>query len=449
MWQIDMGRARGGFCDRVSRRQALRLGGTGLIAGLTLPRLMQMQAQAATPRPARAQACIFLFLEGGPSTIDMWDLKPEAPPEIRGPYKPIPTSVPGTFISDQLPHCAKVADKFTILRSHSHNDNGHSTGYHYVMTGYKANFPDGNPLVPNNTLYPSVGSIVSRELGPRGSFPPYINVPNPMGAGGPGFYGAEHAPFVIESDPVQPDFEVKDLHVSRGIGTYRVRSRRKLLAGMDQLHGGRELEGRAGVMATYYDKAYDIFTSPAAKQAFDLKSEPQQLREEYGHTSLGQCALLSRRLVEAGCRFVGVDHGSWDTHFDCFPSQSKDLFPHADKAYSALVRDLDDRGLLDSTLVVMMGEMGRTPRINGRAGRDHWSMAQSVILTGGGIKPGQVVGATDQQAAAPISHLVGVEDLLKTVFHLLGVDTSKTYYTPIGRPVPIVSGGRVVTELLG
>lgn len=440
--------ARRTFIPGVSRRQVLRLGGTGLIGGLSLPRLLQLQAEAATTQPARAKACIFLFLEGGPSTIDLWDLKPEAPAEIRGPYRPIPTSVPGTFISDQLPHCARVAHQFSILRSHSHNDNGHSTGYHYVMTGYRANFPDGNPLVPNNTLYPSIGSIVSRELGSNGSFPAYINIPNPMGAGGPGFYGAEFAPFVIESDPVQPDFEVKDLHASRGIDADRLRSRRRLLSAMDRLHGGGTMDGRAGVMATYYERAYDIFTSPEARRAFDLRSEPESLRAEYGHTSLGQCALLSRRLVEAGCRFVGVDHGSWDTHFDCFPSQSKDLFPHADRALSALVRDLDDRGMLDSTLVVMMGEMGRTPRINGRAGRDHWSMAQSVILAGGGIKRGEVVGATDQHASFPISHLVGVDDLLRTVFHLLGVDTTKTYYTPIGRPVPIVSGGRVVTELL-
>ena len=158
------------------------------------------------------------------------------------------------------------------------------------------------------------------------------------------------------------------------------------------------------------------------------------MRERYGYTSLGQCALLARRLVESGCRFVGIDHGSWDTHFDCFPSQEKDLFPHADRAFSALVGDLSERGLLDSTLVLMLGEMGRTPRINGRAGRDHWSMAQSVILAGGGIKPGQVIGSTDEQAAYPTSHLVGVGDLWRTVFHLMGIDSTKTYYTPLGRP---------------
>ncbi len=199
-------------CDGISRRHALRIGTSGLIAGLSLPRLLELQATAATEKATKAKACIFIFLEGGPSQLDMWDLKPEAPAEIRGLYKPIRTSVTGTQICEHLPLCAKVAHKYTIVRSHSHNDNGHNTGYHYVMTGYKADFPDGNSRVPNNHLYPSVGSIISRELGPRTTLPPYINMPHMMSAGGPGFYGSEHAPFVIESNPVQADFEVQDLH---------------------------------------------------------------------------------------------------------------------------------------------------------------------------------------------------------------------------------------------
>lgn len=204
------------FCDGVSRRQCLRIGASGFLGGLTLPGLLQMQATASTGAEPKAKSCIFLFLQGGPSTIDMWDLKPEAPAEIRGPYRPIRTNVPGTFVGEHCHRSAKVADQFTILRSHSHNDNGHTTGFHYVMTGYRANFADGaNTKIPVNDVYPSLGSIVSRELGTRGSVPPYINMPHPMTAGGPGFYGAEHAPFVIESDPVQPDFDVKDLKIDR------------------------------------------------------------------------------------------------------------------------------------------------------------------------------------------------------------------------------------------
>jgi hypothetical protein len=378
----------------------------------------------------------------------MWDLKPEAPREIRGPYQQIATSVPGTFVGEHQPLCAKIAHKFTILRSHSHTDNGHATGYHYVLTGYKADFADGDTRIPNNTLYPSAGSIVVRELGSRGSIPAYVNLPNPMAAGGPGFYGAEYAPFVIESDPVQPDFEVKDVRVAGHGGPARLGNRQRLLSRLEGLHEKIPGDTRAGIMSTYYEKAYNLVSSPEAKKAFDIKAEPESLRAEYGYTSLGQCALLARRMVEAGCRFVGIDHGSWDTHFDCFPSQEKDLFPHADRAFSALINDLEARGLLESTLVVMLGEMGRTPRINGRAGRDHWSMAQSVIFAGGGIKPGQVVGATDQHAAAPVTEPVGVGDLLRTIFAQMGIDSTKTYYTPLGRPVPIVKDGRIVRELL-
>ncbi len=430
----------------VSRRTALRVGTAGMLGGLSLPRLLQLQASAATGVPVKAKACIFLFLEGGPSTIDMWDLKPDAPAEVRGPYKPIPTSVPGTFIGEHLPHCAKVAHKYTILRSHSHADNGHTTGYHYVMTGYKADFADGtNSRKPNNVLHPSVGSVVSRELGGRGTVPPYINLPHPLTSGGPGFLGAGHAPFVVEGDPVQPDFEVRDLSPVAGIDAKRHERRGRMLTGLDT----DPVPGKAAAMGTYYAKAHDLMTSPAARKAFDIRAEPEKLRAAYGHTTLGQCALLARRLVEAGCRFVGVDHSGWDTHFTCFPSLEKDLIPAVDMAFSALVSDLDDRGLLDSTLVVMMGEMGRTPRVNAQAGRDHWSAAQSVLFAGGGVHPGRVVGATTKTGTAPVADPVGVEDILRTLFHQMGIDSTKSYTTPLGRPVPVVNGGRVIRDLVG
>jgi hypothetical protein len=426
------------------RRAMLKLGATGLIGGLTLPRILQLQAEAQTPAPAKAAACIFLFLEGGPSHIDMFDLKPDAAKEIRGPYKPIATSVTGVQIGEHLPKMAKLAHKYTILRSHSHNDNGHNTGYHYVMTGYKADFPDGNSKAPNNHLFPSIGSIVSRELGAKTAVPPYINMPHLMAGGGPGFYGSEYSPFVIEADPSQPDFEVRDLKTADGIDAKRQERRRKLLADAD----GSAAKGRPEAMSTYYRKAQELITSPAARKAFDISAEPASLREKYGYTSLGQCALLARRLVEGGCRFVGVDHSGWDHHFTIFPSLEKDMLPHVDRAFSALVEDLDQRGMLDSTLVVMMGEMGRTPRVNNDAGRDHWSMAQSVIFAGGGTRPGQVIGATDKTASAPITEPVSVPDLLRTVLGQLGVDTTKVYYTPQGRPVPIVDGGKAIKDLV-
>src|SRR5215468_1549269 len=444
---VPFGRSSAHPCDGITRRHALKIGATGLLAGLTLPRLFQWQATAATSTPGKAKACIFLFLEGGPSTIDMWDLKPDAAAEVRGPYKQIKTNVNGTLICEHLPHCAKIADKYTILRNHSHNDNGHTTGYHYVMTGVKADFADGtNSRKPNNVLYPSIGSIVAREKGPRGALPPYMNLPHPMTAGGAGFYGAAYAPFVIESDPLQPDFEVKDLRLVEGVSEKRQNRRQRLLDGLEKLEP--TASGKAGTMAAYYERAHNLITSPAARKAFDIKSEPEKLREAYGHTTLGQCALLARRLVEAGCRFVGVDHTGWDTHFTCFPSLEKNLIPSVDMAFSALITDLHQRGLLDSTLVVMMGEMGRTPRVNAQAGRDHWSAAQSVLFAGGGLKPGLVLGATDKTQTAPTSDPVSVEDILHTIFRQMGIDPTKTYYTPLGRPVPIVNGGRIIPGLV-
>src|SRR5205085_479202 len=207
-------------------------------------------------------------------------------------------------------------------------------------------------------------------------------------------------------------------------------------------------EGRAGTMSTYYQKARDLISSPAARKAFDLKAEPKAMREAYGWSSLGQCALLSRRLVEAGCRFVGIDHGSWDTHFTCFPSLEGELIPHADRAFATLVSDLHQRGMLDSTLVVMMGEMGRTPRINAQAGRDHWSMAQSILFAGGGTKPGRIIGATDHQAAAPTEFPISVGDLRHTVMTLLGIDSKKEYPDSLGRPVPLTDEGKMIPGLV-
>lgn len=440
------------FCDRVTRRDALRVGSVGLfgsLGGLNLPGLFELEAKAATGAHAKAKSIIVLFLEGGPSTQDMWDLKPEGPAELRGPFSPIATNVPGTFIGEHLPMCAQIADKYTIVRSHSHKDNGHSTGYHYCMTGYKASFADGQGGgAPVNPLFPSVGSIVSRELGPRGNIPPYICLPDYMEAGGPGFYGAEYAPFVLETDPVQPDFEVRDLRLAPGVDGRRLEDRRRILAAIDKVAAEPPAD-RRGTMSTYYEKAYQMITAPDARKAFDITAESDKTRERYGYTSLGQCALLARRLVESGSRFIGIDNGSWDTHFSQFPSLKEDLIPSCDRAFSALVTDLEERGLLDSTLVLMMGEMGRTPQINNRAGRDHWSMCQSIIWAGGGVKPGQVIGASDERAAYPTTEPYGVEDVLVTLFRQLGIDTTKTYYTPLGRPVPIVNGGRVIPGLMG
>ena len=434
-------------CDGISRRHVLRVGATGFFGGLTLPHLMAAEAQRESRPDPKAKSCIFLFLEGGPPHQDMWDPKPDAPAEIRGPFEPIATSVPGTLVTEHCPLSAKIAHKFAIVRSHTHADNGHSTGYHYLMTGRRAAFPDGEYPIPTNDLFPSIGSVVSRELGLKSSVPPYINMPHPMSAGGAGFYGAEHAPFVIESDPSQPDFEVRDLRPLATVSADRFERRRKLLHGVES-DRAQQRGGRTGAMATYYEKAYGLITSPEARRAFNIHAEPDNIRDRYGRTQIGQCALLGRRLVEAGCRFVGIDGPGWDVHFNCFPSLKDDLIPPADRAFSALVEDLDQRGLLDSTLVVMMGEMGRTPRVNAQAGRDHWSMAQTALFAGGGTRPGLLMGATDKHAASVVSDPVGVNDILRTICRLMGIDADKVYYTPLGRPVPVVDGGRVIQALV-
>ncbi|WP_010584003.1 DUF1501 domain-containing protein [Schlesneria paludicola] len=445
MLNIPFGPALGSYCDKLSRRQMLRVGSTGLFGGLTLPQLLHGQDASPTSRPAKATSCIFIFLEGGPPQQDMWDPKPEAPSEIRGPFQTIPTKTPGVFFSEHCRECAKISDKFTVVRSHSHADNGHSTGYYYVMTGRKPTFPDGENPIPTNDVFPSLGAFVGKELGSNGRVPAYINMPHPMSAGGPGFLGAEYAPFVIEADPSQPDFEVKDLGRVNGLSNRRVELRQQLLAGLEQ---ERQRIGRAAAMSTYYSKAYNLISSPEARKAFDIQSEPTPIRESYGMTQIGQCALLGRRMVEAGCRFVGIDAPGWDVHFNCFPSLSGDLIPPTDRAFAALIKDLEQRGMLDTTLVVMMGEMGRTPRINAQAGRDHWSMAQCVLFAGGGVKPGQIIGATDAQAAAPTNDPVSIPDLLRTIHTLMGIDSSKEYPDPLGRPFPLVNGGKLIPGLI-
>lgn len=437
------------YCDGITRRHALRLGGLGLFGGMALPDLLLAADSTQSGSGPRAKSCIFIMLEGGPSHIDMWDLKPDAPSEIRGPFQPISTNVPGTFISQLLPKCAAIADKYTIMRSHSHNDNAHQTGRHWVLTGYPPSFADGQAKgMPFNELYPSIGSIVSRELGQRGAVPPYVEIPNALGPGGPGFYGAKFAPFTIEADPVQPDFKVRDLTSPSSVDESRFARRRRLLAETERLGASANPEGKASVMKEYYQKAMELATSDTARNAFDLSKEKSSTREEYGFSSIGQCALLARRLVESGCRFIGIDHGSWDTHVDNFTSHEKALVPPTDQAFSALVNDLESRGMLDETLVVMMGEMGRTPRINTDAGRDHWSQCQTIIFAGGGTKRGIVIGASDATASYPTTQPYGIQDLLRTIFYLMGIDSDKVYHTSLGRPVPLVNGGKKIDELI-
>lgn len=433
------------FCDGIPRRDFLRVGS---LAGLSLAETLRMQHLCAAESSKRDVNCIFIFIIGGMPHQDMWDLKPEAPAEIRGDFTPIDTVVPGIQISDVLPRTARVTDKFSILRGMTHGDSDHGRGFHIMMTGKVPGSGDFNGR-QNNNQHPCLGSMVAK-LGRIGrSLPPYISVPNFLNSGGPAFLGPSYGPFVIENDPAEPEFAVRDVTLPHEIGDNRSRRRQAALREINSFDArGEEVSRTVKSLDAFYEKAYNLMTSAAAKEAFDIGRESEETRLEYGMTSLGQCCLLARRLVESGCRFVSIENGHWDTHRKNTMSLRELLVPSFDQALPALLNDLSQRGLLDSTLVVVTTEFGRTPRINQLAGRDHWPNAFSILMAGAGLKAGQVVGATDKQGAYVTDRPITPEDMAATILHVLGIDPQAIVHTPLGRPIPLVDGGRPVSELL-
>jgi len=439
------------FCDGIVRRDFLRLGTAGVFGmGLTLPALLAQEAQAAAKgKTTRDVSLIFLFLHGGLSTMDTWDLKPEAPAEFRGDFKPIATNVTGIQVGEHVPRTARQMDKFALIRSFRHHNSDHGPADHYMLTGY---FPVAgfNPGLNPNNQRPAHGSIVARKLGPKGSVPPYICLPKMHPSGGPAYLGSGAAPFVIDADPNAPNFAVPDIVPPPSLKASRLDARKQLLAQIDRFQKTAEVRANRGSQAVsiYQKRAFELMTSPAAKKAFEIRAEPDKLRDEYGRNSLGQSCLMARRLVEAGVRCVTIDHSNWDTHDNNFNTLKRSLLPALDGALATLFRDLADRGLLSRTLVVVTGEFGRTPRINKNAGRDHWGPAFTVALAGAGIKGGRVVGKSDARAEKPASDPYGPEDLAATMYHLMGIDPKDEFYTPEGRPVPIVNNGKVIDALL-
>jgi hypothetical protein len=433
------------FCDGVDRRGFLRLGSA---AGLSLAQILQLQAtHAAEKAKTKDVNCIFIFTLGGMPHHDMWDYKPDAPAEIRGDFKPIKTNVPGIGLTDLLPHTAKVTDQIAILRSLTHGDSDHGRGYHIMMTGNTPGPGDFNST-KNNNVHPSLGSMVARMTNQGGSLPPYISVPCFLRSGGPAFLGPSYAPFVIEADPASPEFVVRDVVLPEGVGTDRATRRQDALREINRLERSVEEMGKdVRALDTFSDKAFRLMTSAKAKEAFDLKREKAAVRERYGTTSFGQCSLLARRLVEAGCRFVSIENGHWDTHRENTKSLRDLLVPSLDRGFSALVADLKERGLLDTTLVVLTTEFGRTPRINTMAGRDHWPQAFSIVMAGGGVKPGIVIGATDKIGGTVTDRPITPPDMAATILHGLGIDPAATLHTPTGRPVELASGGKPVLEV--
>lgn len=435
------------FGDGLSRRGFLRLGS---VAGLSLAQFLRLEAaQSAKVATKKDVNCIFIFTLGGMPQHDLWDYKPDAPVEIRGDFKPIRTAVPGLGLTDLLPHTAKVTDKLAVLRSLTHGDSDHGRGYHVMMTGFVPGPGDFNST-KNNNVHPSLGSMVARMGGGSGSLPPYVSVPCFLRSGGPGFLGAGYAPFVIEADPASPEFAVRDVGPPEGVTHERGARRQDALREINRFE--REvntISKDVRSLDTFYERAHRLLTSAKAKEAFDLKREKESLRERYGATSLGQCCLLARRLVEGGCRFVTIENGHWDTHRENSRSLRDLLVPALDRALSALVTDLDERGLLEKTLVVLTTEFGRTPRINTMNGRDHWPNAFSIVMAGGGTRRGAVIGATDKIGAAVTDRPITPPDMAATILHALGIDHETTLHTPLGRPVELAGGGKPVTELFG
>jgi hypothetical protein len=438
------------FCDGLTRRDALRVGTASLFgASFGLPELIASEQTSRGLSPRKDVSLIFIFLHGGQSHIDTFDLKPDAPSEFRGDFHPMKSKVPGLIMCDLLPKVASQLDKFSLVRSFRHHNSDHGPADHYILTGF---FPTAgfNPSISPNNQRPSVGSVVSKRLGPKGSVPAYVALPKMHPSGGSAYLGASHAPFVIDADPSAPNFSVPDLVPPPAIAGDRLEDRRKLLETVDRFHKSAEAKANAsaGAIAAFREKAFDLMTSRQAKKAFDIHAESDKIRDEYGRHSLGQSCLMARRLVEGGVRCVTIDHSNWDTHDGNFAVLKNTLLPMYDSAISTLFRDLNDRGMLESTLVVATGEFGRTPRINKNAGRDHWGPAFTVLMGGGGIKPGVVVGKTDARAERPASDPYGPEDLFATMFTLMGIDPKGELHMQDGRPAAIVNNGRVISELL-
>jgi uncharacterized protein (DUF1501 family) len=451
---------------QMNRRNLFQFGGVSLLSGGLL-NMLAAQPRATTTRP-RAKACILLFQVGGPYQAETFDPKPDAPAEIRGIFNTIATNVTGVRMTDALPLVSRHADKFAIVRSMHHTIRCHNPAIYCSLVGREATDPMAvsNRTNARRTDHPHYASVVARLRPPETSMPFHVIVPNTTNNGPAkspgllgGYLGAAYDPFVLGADPSDPDFRVESLGDTDDIGVPRLESRQSLLQRFDQQH--RAIDRSVESMNTLYQRAFNMLTAPQSRAAFDLSREAASVRDRYGRHSQGQCALLARRLVEAGVPFVSVfshvdvDRGSWDTHQNHVARVTRELLPPADQSFSALLEDLHVRGMLDDTLVIWMGEFGRTPRMgvqfsnntNNIGGRDHWCNCYSIVLAGGGVRGGNVVGSSDQFSAYPRERPVHVSELQATIFHLLGVDPRAQLYDITGQFRTICDGNPVM-ELL-
>jgi uncharacterized protein (DUF1501 family) len=413
-----------------SRRDFLQMGSLGF-GGLGLPSLLRAEARKSE------RACIVIFQNGGASQLDFFDPKPEAPHDVRGSFGSVATSVPGVHFSGLLPRTAKAFGKFAVIRSMHSDEAIHERARQYIFSGTKPR---------NDLLQPSYGSVLSKEWGGKNGLPPFVVIPDKDLSAEAGFLGPAHDPFV-SGDPNAKGFAVRDLTLPAGVTDEESQRRRALLAQMDAEFARVTSSPLLSDMDEFSAKALDLISSPAARKAFDIHAEPDKLRDAYGRTGVGQGCLLARRLIESGTRLATVFHGGYDTHRE-HEKGAKKITTDFDQAFPALLEDLDQRGLLATTLVLVIGDFGRTPKLNFSGGRDHWPRGFAVGLAGAGVRGGLVVGKSDAQAGEPAERPVTIEDLGATVYHALGIDTHKEYRTN-GRPVRINKDGAVVKELFG
>lgn len=425
-----------------SRRDFMYVGLMGGL-GLTLPDMLRLQAAQAiaeveTFKPV-ADSIIHIYLPGGMAQHESWDLKPFASPDYRGPYTPIKTSIPGEYVGEKFQNIAKIMHKLTVIRSMTHGEAAHERGTHNMFTDYRP-----SPAIK----FPSFGSVIAHEQGSRNSLPPYVAVPGVFAPDqGTGYMSSAYGPFALGSDPADKNFAVRDLLSPKDIDDKRFDRRRSLLNIVDDHFRTVEKSDAITAMDSFYQAAYGLISSSQAREAFDLAKESDKLRDEYGRNTAGQRFLLARRLVEAGVRMVSVNYGSWDHHSNikgAFDGQS----PSFDQAFARLIRDLDERGMLKKTLVMVSSEFGRTPKINGTNGRDHWPRVFSVAMAGGGVKEGYIHGASDPLGGEPDRDAVGPEDLAKTMYRLLGINAEKRIMADGTRPIDIVNGGRILSEVI-
>jgi uncharacterized protein (DUF1501 family) len=445
-------------CDGVTRRDFLQVGALGAL-GLTLPQLMAYQAQGAVKKDHDDNAVIMIFNLGAPSQVDLFDPKPNAPAEIRGPFKTIKTASPDIQLTELLPMHAKIADKFSLVRSMNHTAAAvHDTGHQMMQTGR---------LFTGGINTPHAGCALTYLRGARNELPAHIVLPQAMGNTGgalphgqdAGFLGKAYDPFVLNSDPSKADFKVPDLLPPSEIGEARIQRRQKLREIVDDTVKNFEGSESANLMDTNFSSAFKLMTSTKARNAFDLSKEPEDVRKRYGMSRFGQCCLLARRLVEAGVRFVTIntfitvfDEITWDIHgskpFTSITGMKDIVCPMYDQGYSALIEDLDKRGMLPKTMVCNLAEFGRTPRINPAGGRDHWPQCWSVYFAGGGVKGGRVVGKSDDKGGYPTERPTTPAEVVATIYHSLGVELDTDLPGPQGRPFAVVNPGtREIKEL--